>query len=460
MCQRRHRTIYQRIAELCTHCTLGAPWQRLNVDDDCRRLPQDAAEMLARIREGFSEQDLLAAAVVRRGEDGELLLAETLANPNAEIILLREQPYDPPFDIVAPNGLLSGRELPIFAACRDHRTRVALRELDGVLLAVLSMRAYVLFRSMGLPVALAAGLDDLDHGRLSSMEQMLRSNSIPAVGTEQSAELSEDIAQGDDSSTPSDQSAQMDTDAFRASSLMCVVPTEIESQLCTNSVGDGENQAAEETVLPRAVILVAWEAATLEIRLPPGVVPVAQFLASAERYLGIDFSAFGVWSPSERDLEALQFCIRHGNDEQIRAAVLQSIEQSTFELFHVLDGHVGPRPIAEGYATAQAELRRCLDARTDDAARDERLARAIAQHQSLVERDLVLPLVDQAIIVPDALLRNMTITAANVFRTIHRHAPYVDVYHTDERAGYKDLTGTQLNYINAIVKLVREIRRD
>ena len=94
----------------------------------------------------------------------------------------------------------------MFAACRDHRTRVALQGLDGVLLTVFSMSTYVLLRSMGLPVALAAGLDDLDHERLSSLEQMLCRSNIPGTRMEQPAEFSENAAQGDESTAVGRQS--------------------------------------------------------------------------------------------------------------------------------------------------------------------------------------------------------------------------------------------------------------
>ncbi|MEI8374214.1 MAG: hypothetical protein WCJ35_15435 [Planctomycetota bacterium] len=459
MCQ-RHREIYQLVAELSTCGILGTPWLRLVVDEDCRRLPPHTTEMLARLRERFSEQDLLAAGVARREEGVELLLAETLATPGVEIILLRERPYDPPFDIVTSSGLLSGRDLPMFAACRDHRTVVALRELDGILLAVLSMSAYVLFRSMGLPVALATGLEDLDCGQLSSLVQMLSGNTSPCTGMERLAEPSDVAAHDTESIDPINQNTQVDIGTIQASSLLCSGVTEIESQFRTDGIQDGENHATEESVLPRAVILVAWEPVTLEIELPPEVAPIVRFLANAEQHMGIDLSDFGVWWPSENDLAAMQFCIRHGGNEQIRTSMHQSIKQSTFQVSHEIDRRIGPRPVAEDYATAQAELRRCLDARTNDAVSEDRLAHAVARHHSLVERDLVEPILDQATVIADPLLRNLCITAANVFRTIHHQAPYVDQRFTDQQAGHNDVPETQLNRINVVMKLVRELRRE
>jgi hypothetical protein len=115
---------------------------------------------------------------------------------------------------------------------------------------------------------------------------------------------------------------------------------------------------------------------------------------------------------------------------------------------------------AEEQKWGKAELRRCLDTRVAEAGRDEQLAHAIAQYESLIERDLVHPLVDQATAIANPLLRNLGITAANVFRTIHRRAPYVDLCQVDGNAGHKDPSEAQVNLVNAIVKLVREMRRE
>ena len=184
MCQRsrRRREVYQRIGDLCARGALGAPWQRLEIDNDCLRLPQDTGEMFVRLRECFSEQDLLTAGVARLGDGGELLLANALANPNAELVFLRERPYTPPFDDVTSHGLISGRELTIFAACRDHHTRAGLREWDGILLVAFSMCSHVFFRSMGLPVTLAAGLDDLSREQLLSLQNLVSDHALPHTG--------------------------------------------------------------------------------------------------------------------------------------------------------------------------------------------------------------------------------------------------------------------------------------
>ena len=466
MCQtsEQHRRIYQDLAGSCLPGALSPPWHRFQVDDDCRRLPPDIDEILTQLRRAFADQDLVAAGVARRGDDGEVRLAETLSNPGGDIIFLRRWPCDP-FEIVTSNGLISGRNLPMFAARYDHHTVAALREFDGMLLLAFSMATCVLLRSLGLPVVFATGLDDLNPEQVCILEGMLGSGTLPDGAREPQAETAGDAVPdtGDHGCAEGDASAN--PDVLQASSLICSTSTNIQSQFCTAAALAHLDQETDGTVPVQAVILVAWEPAALELHMPPGVASLVQFLASAERHLGIDLSACGTWVPSEDDLEALQFCLRHGNNDRIRSILLESIEERTFTLCNTIDGHIGPPLVSDDYVSAQADLRRCLDARGRDdgehgAPEAEQLARVIARHEATIERHLVVPLVEEAMALSNPLLRNLRVTAANGFRTIHRNAPHVDMRRVEERRCYGEAIRTQVNLINSVLRLVREIRRE
>jgi hypothetical protein len=62
-----------------------------------------------------------------------------------------------PFDLLTEYGMIGG-ELPIYAALRDYRMQAALKEFP-FLLAAFSMQDLLALHAVGLPVALATGLE-------------------------------------------------------------------------------------------------------------------------------------------------------------------------------------------------------------------------------------------------------------------------------------------------------------
>ena len=85
-----------------------------------------------------------------------------------------------------------------------------------------------------------------------------------------------------------------DTGVLQASSHICSASPVVQSQFST--VEDPNCQDLEtETIVPiRAVILVAWEVASLELDLPFGFASLGRFLVRAEKHLESYFSLLGL----------------------------------------------------------------------------------------------------------------------------------------------------------------------
>ena len=105
-------------------------------------------------------------------------------------------------------------------------------------------------------------------------------------------------------------------------------------------------------LLVEALIFVAWQPVTLELGVPTVKSEcVIRFRVDVERHLGIDLWPFGTWVPSYGDLEALQFCLRHGDADRIRITLLDSIEDRAFTLSNPVHGYLVPPSVPENFAS-------------------------------------------------------------------------------------------------------------
>ena len=117
------RRIYECFLAECPPATLPDEWQFVDVHQDAHRLPANPQCAIARLREQFSDDELLGSRVtVRRGE--ELVLHPKLITRDRYVIIVRDQ-FGGQCSLLTSAGDLHG-SVPLFALGQDETVRYAL----------------------------------------------------------------------------------------------------------------------------------------------------------------------------------------------------------------------------------------------------------------------------------------------------------------------------------------------
>jgi hypothetical protein len=89
-------TILERLLSQYRRVRPRGPFRRLGGRIDCRRTSGDGEDVVARLGAEFTEEQLEASGVVKRGADGVLTLARFLERPGSVLVPLREEEGRPP----------------------------------------------------------------------------------------------------------------------------------------------------------------------------------------------------------------------------------------------------------------------------------------------------------------------------------------------------------------------------
>jgi len=77
-----------------------------------------------------------------------------------------------------------------------------------------------------------------------------------------------------------------------------------------------------------AFILVGWSPADWTFVEPAGYEPVATHLLGVEKFLHLPIFKVWTWRPTEKEVEALPFCARYGNFEDVKKNLLCDLHRS------------------------------------------------------------------------------------------------------------------------------------
>jgi hypothetical protein len=135
-----------------------------------RGLGHNGPEVLAVLRQQFSEQALIAAGILEQTTAGELLLNTGLCHECGAVIALRRTLDGAPFDLLTRTGMLSG-SCAALAAVHDAATVRAMRD-DHVLFATAAIEDAAILRTFGLATTTVAGLTRLSIRRQRRMAQV------------------------------------------------------------------------------------------------------------------------------------------------------------------------------------------------------------------------------------------------------------------------------------------------
>jgi len=255
-------------------------------------------------------------------------------------------------------------QVPIRAILKDHWTAERLSQ-NGVLYASPHIKEVALLRALDLPATLALGMRRL---------------SLPHL-------------------------RELDTD-FGGQDL---------------APGASQNAGA----LKPALALLAWSPLAVTAQPSPVLLAALPHLAAARRHLGLAFPGVMAWQPQPQDVANLQFRLPFA-DRQLIREFLQEIADALTD-FELLQPISGSAALADGTGDAplpaQANLLAALaDDRTAGPS-SQRLERAWAIYQSMVQRDLIAPLEQWARASADPVHRNAGVALASVCGLLHQMSP-------------------------------------
>lgn len=254
--------IIQEFLKFCPALELPELWSHVRATSRVRRAPDDEGATLQALRNKFSDEALFASKVVVLNQDDALTLNPLLTGD--AFAPLRAKPHHLPFEIVTPAGCLFGPGLPICKAVRDERYQGEIANASNQLCVAFSLPDVGALLSVGIPAAMAAGLDRMGH---ESLMEFCRGFGFQRSGM------------------PAPESAPQ-------------------------------------------LMLVGWSPASLDRSPPPGLTAVFDHLRKVHEYFGFGLEEIYVWRPTETDIEGVKFCIEHGTKKEIHQALLLSMEKS------------------------------------------------------------------------------------------------------------------------------------
>ena len=175
-------------------------------------------------------------------------------------------------------------------------------------------------------------------------------------------------------------------------------------------------QLAHDEWRAPSIVIVAWSPAIGSLDAPTGLGERLQQLGRVQEAMPFDFPAVGVWSPKASDVEVFLTIHRYGTLQQLRNAILESVEQSARTLasidvvFHEND-----------YITARAAYHEVLKSSVDQ--RPENLDLLEADYRRAVERELVAPLLQYAAICSRPAKRALYAAMAETCLLVQQLAP-------------------------------------
>jgi hypothetical protein len=218
----------------------------------------------------FSGEALLEAGVTVLDAHGRHALSSALSNSDSIVLAVRRSAQAPPYALAADTEIASATRWAFTAVLEDHRAKSFAEKFERRLFIVESMADVAVLWAMGFPAAPAHGLANMSRKRIS--------------------------------------------------------------EFCT-VLGLARPDAATLAIAPRGLVLLPWSPARLDAAETPQFAAIRHHLGEIRQYLRIPLDKFGIWKPSDAELQRLQFCVERGAIDDVRNALLGSYEQCGVDLF-------------------------------------------------------------------------------------------------------------------------------
>jgi hypothetical protein len=341
--------IYHVLRRHCQPYSLPGPWSDLPADGDTRAAPADSHAVITPLLNAFEPSSLVRAGVARETAEGAVVPAVALSG-GGPLVFLRPHPDKFPVEVLTATGGLIGRCLPVVAALRDSWTLVALETWQCDLHVVFTLEDVAVLRALGLPATPAAGLEDLDTGKVDSILEhcrWTRGLRLPNLQQDDLYQSPTDFGEEFAGNSPrSGKHARTSPPGCSPESRRTGEKTTQEQAPPAQQEGvekDQESTAAN----PRSILLWGWSPARLLTERPARLDAVVAQLRAIHRHLDVDNMQLGVWSPREVWLERLRFLVPRYSDRLSPREFLDEIEESAGDALYDSPSVASPSPPAQ-----------------------------------------------------------------------------------------------------------------
>jgi hypothetical protein len=291
--------IVESIAQQGTASRLPETFARLPCDPALFDLPPDQDKLVERLRKQFGVDELLRHGVVQRTSDNKIVLSDLLSANDKFLRVVKRPGAKRPFDLLlGARGTLTGN-LTMSAALGDAEFAARVKQAGGRVYIAASAPDVAMLNSAGLPAAPAHGLENIGGERLEEFRRILR-------GT-----LS---------------------DHGQASGK--------------KSRSRSKSAAPAESYLPLSLVFVDWSLSRLSRDDVPVVSVIRDRLLWLAEHSGVNCDDHSRWKPSERQVERIKYELAHGSEDQIRHAIVDSLDDARLVLDRLPpSGHLPPGTI-------------------------------------------------------------------------------------------------------------------
>jgi hypothetical protein len=268
----------------------------------------------------------------------------------------------------------------------------------GILCLAFSIEDVMAFRAVGIPAALANGLEQFTR---ESLKEFCSSLVLESPGANSVHGSSGHVALPAASNAP-----------LKKASVL-------EKQTKFPVDPSAHKAGADNPWPPRPrLFLVDWLPSQLTLRHPEGLDGVARSLINVGKCLDVNLDDVFIWRPTTADVRRITYCLANGERKDVRKAILASLRGSS-QLLGLTQGETD-EPVS--LLEARARLREAL-LRPGGKSGERR--RRLRQHQEAIDNALVRPLLEQAAAEFDPMRRSQLAALAGVNQMLH---PAVELY--------------------------------
>ena len=388
--------LYADILQHCQPMRPPRPWGNFVKDVDAWAPPQDGKSTIAALREKYSTKDLIRSGVASPDENKGLSLGRIFCGPSdIRILALRAIPQCNPFDLLSDEGTASG-QLPVYAAVHDHLVEKGINK-RGFLCVTFSMQDLISLRAVGMPAALASGLEQITRKSLAEFRSIFEpagqshlphANHAPAAQPPSPAALAQ----------------QEGSDETQASG--------------SSDPSKAMTQWQHAPIDQLQLILVGWMPSQLSRHRPGDLDRVIRSIENTGNCLGVDLNETFLWRPTAAEIRRINLCLIKGNRKDVAKAILDSLDQSAKPLTPSRSDKGSSGDFLESRARFREALLR-------PGSSQDYLQRRLREYQEAVDSTFVKPVFDRAIgeSDPDERCRLGGLAAVN--RLLH---PSVELY--------------------------------
>lgn len=342
---------------------LPGAWRGLECDRTFFRPKVNSAALLEQLQGKFAVGDLINSGVVRRDDDGSVVLHPALSSPDSVLWALYAKPKSPPFQIVADLQYVRKMPAPFAAPFQDFRTATLIKHRDDRVAVAFSMSDLAILRSLEIPSIPACGLYRLDRPDLERFCRVLK------------------IVRDD----------------------VIDFPT---------------GKPVPDTTGGRSLVLIDWSVERMEACVQTHAEELWSYWTDLKRHLKLAIADFLRLQPTTAELAAQRCLVEHGWWDQVREEILDGHHVNARSL-HIEKSP--PRPLHATLSDARSNYRRKLSSPDPLNPRGAAAARlqAWADVQTHYEQQLLEPLIQLACDTHDPLERNLLLMMADVCRLLH-----------------------------------------